>query len=72
MKHIKIHMLHEQGESFIDIAKKFGLSAKEAMQSWIKVEKARDLFKSEPIIVYRKRLNPKTNKSKFIEKMRSL
>lgn len=72
MKDIKIHMLHEQGESFIDIAKKFSTSAKEAMQSWIKVEKARDSFKSEPKIVYRKRLNPKTDKSKLIEKMRLL
>ncbi|WVW37213.1 hypothetical protein [Klebsiella phage MY02] len=60
--------MHETGTSFIDIAKQFGISAKEAMQDWIKVEKARERAKARERVVYRKRLI--TDHTKLIEKMR--
>ncbi|QEG12843.1 hypothetical protein POTTS_234 [Klebsiella phage vB_KpnM_Potts1] len=68
MQALKIHMMHETGTSFIDIAKQFGISAKEAMQDWIKVEKARERAKARERVVYRKRLI--TDHTKLIEKMR--
>lgn len=68
MQALKIHMMHETGTSFIDIAKQFGISAKEAMQEWIKVEKARERAKARERVVYRKRLI--TDHTKLIEKMR--
>lgn len=68
MKALKIHLMHESGTAFIDIAKQFGISAKEAMQEWIKVEKAKERAKNRERIVYRKRLI--TDHTKLIEKMR--
>lgn len=63
-------MLHESGVTFIDIAKEFSVSAKEAMQEWMKVEKARERAKNKVKVVYRKRLI--TDHSKLVEKMRTL
>ncbi len=68
MQALKIHMMHENGVTFIDIAKQFGISAKEAMQEWMKVEKAKERAKTRERIVYRKRLI--TDHTKLIEKMR--
>ena len=68
MKAIKIHMMHESGTTFIDIAKEFNISAKEAMQEWMKVEKAKECAKNRERVVYRKRLI--TDHTKLIEKMR--
>lgn len=70
MKALKIHMMHEQGVTFMDIAKQFGISAKEAMQNWMAVEKAREKSKNRERIVYRKRLNNSSDKSKLVEKLR--
>lgn len=55
MQALKIHMMHENGVTFIDIAKQFGISAKEAMQEWMKVEKAKERAKNREKVVYRKR-----------------
>lgn len=68
MKAIKIHMMHENGATFIDIAKQFGISAKEAMQEWMKVEKAKERAKTRERVVYRKRLI--TDHTKLVEKMK--
>jgi hypothetical protein len=68
MQALKIHMMHENGITFIDIAKKFGISAKEAMQEWIRVEKAKERAKARERVVYRKRLI--TDHTKLVEKMR--
>lgn len=69
MKALKIHMLHEQGITFMDIGKQFGISAKEAMQNWMVVEKAREKSKNRERIIYRKRLNNRSDKSKLAEKV---
>lgn len=68
MQALKIHMMHESGITFIDIAKQFGISAKEAMQEWIRVEKAKERAKARERVVYRKRLI--TDHTKLVEKMR--
>lgn len=68
MQALKIHMMHENGVTFIDIAKQFGISAKEAMQEWIRVEKAKERAKARERVVYRKRLI--TDHTKLVEKMR--
>lgn len=68
MQALKIHMMHENGITFIDIAKQFGISAKEAMQEWIRVEKAKERAKARERVVYRKRLI--TDHTKLVEKMR--
>ncbi|WWP52275.1 hypothetical protein [Enterobacter phage ZX14] len=68
MQALKIHMMHENGVTFIDIAKQFGISAKEAMQEWMKVEKAKERAKTRERVVYRKRLI--TDHTKLVEKMR--
>lgn len=68
MKALKIHLMHESGTTFIDIAKQFGISAKEAMQEWMKVEKAKERAKNRVKVVYRKRLI--TDHTKLVEKMR--
>lgn len=70
MKALKIHMMHESGITFMDIGKQFGISAKEAMQNWLAVEKAREKAKNRERIVYRKRLNNTSDKSKLVEKLR--
>lgn len=68
MQALKIHMMHENGITFIDIAKQFGISAKEAMQEWIRVEKAKERAKARERVIYRKRLI--TDHTKLVEKMR--
>lgn len=68
MQALKIHMMHENGVTFIDIAKQFGISAKEAMQEWMKVEKAKERAKTRERVVYRKRLI--TDHTKLVEKMK--
>lgn len=68
MQALKIHMMHENGVTFIDIAKQFGISAKEAMQEWMKVEKAKERAKNREKVVYRKRYI--TDHTKLVEKMK--
>lgn len=72
MKALKIHLMHESGTTFIDIAKEFGISAKEAMQEWMKVEKAKEKAANRVKVIYRKRLNTKTDHKKLVKKMRTL
>lgn len=70
MKALKIHMMHESGTTFMDIGKQFGISAKEAMQEWMTVEKAREKAKNRERVVYRKRLNNNPDKSELVKKIR--
>lgn len=70
MKALKIHMMHESGTTFMDIGKQFGISAKEAMQEWMTVEKAREKAKNRERVVYRKRLNNNPDKSELVKKLR--
>ena len=57
MTPIEIHFKHENGMSFIEIAREAGIKPEEAALYYAKVEAARARAKRREIIVYRKRLS---------------
>lgn len=57
MTPIEIHFKHENGMSFIEIAREAGIKPEEAALYYAKVEAARSRAKRREIIVYRKRLS---------------
>lgn len=57
MTPIEIHFKHENGMSFIEIAREAGIKPEEAALHYAKVEAARSRVKRREIIVYRKRLS---------------
>ncbi|URQ03981.1 hypothetical protein vBEclMUFV01_013 [Enterobacter phage vB_EclM-UFV01] len=57
MTPIEIHFKHENGMSFIEIAREAGIKPEEAALYYAKVEAARARVKRREIIVYRKRLS---------------
>ncbi|AIX12170.1 hypothetical protein ACQ46_gp254 [Citrobacter phage Moon] len=73
---IKVHMMHECGESFKDIAKAIGgMSAYDAALMYTKVESLREKAKNKEKIVYRKRLSNvgvKIRHKKLVNKMKEL
>ncbi|WDR21836.1 hypothetical protein CPTAKMNP4_175 [Salmonella phage vB_SenM-AKM_NP4] len=73
---IKVHMMHENGKSFKDIAKIIGgISAFDAALMFTKVEAARDKAKNKEKIVYRKHLSNidvNIRRKKLVNKMRGI
>lgn len=73
---IKVHMMHESGESFKDIAKTLGgMSAYDAALMFTKVEVAKEKAKNKEKVVYRKRLSNvgiKIRHKKLVNKMKEL
>jgi cyanate lyase len=73
---IKVHMMHERGESFKDIAKKLGgMSAYDAALMFTRVEAAKERARSKEKVVYRKRLSNvdvKIRHDKLVNKMKEL
>lgn len=73
---IKVHMMHECGESFKDIAKAIGgMSAYDAALMYTKVEVAKEKTKNKEKVVYRKRLSNvdvKIRHKKLVNKMKEL
>lgn len=59
---VVIYTLHESGVTFMDIAKRLGMSAAECAALWVKADIAKDKFKSREKVVYRKRLINKVKK----------
>lgn len=57
MTPIEIHFKHENGMSFIEIAREAGIKPEEAALYYAKVEAARSRAKRREIIIYRKRLS---------------
>ncbi|QQG32289.1 hypothetical protein CkP1_0197 [Citrobacter phage CkP1] len=65
---IKVHMMHEMGESFKDIARKLGgMSAYDAALMYTKVEVAKEKAKNKEKVVYRKRLSNIDVKSRHLK-----
>ncbi|ANA49520.1 hypothetical protein BI049_gp213 [Salmonella phage vB_SnwM_CGG4-1] len=72
---IKAHFLHENGMSFIEIAKMLGGSAQELAKDWVVVEVAKEKSKSKEKVVYRKRLSNidvNIRHKKLVNKMRGI
>lgn len=64
MTPIEIHFKHQNGLSFIEIARESGLKPEECALFFAKVENARAKFKRREIVVYRKRLSNTDVKSR--------